>query len=125
MDDMILGHVLFDQMEGRTNGPDNEFRWDGEGWVGSDMNRLWFKSEGFVEHGLATDGDQEALYDRPITAYFDARPACATTSIPIPGASGVRSESRDWLRTSSSSRRLSTSATGVTLRDASRAPTIY
>lgn len=73
MDDMILGHVLFDQMEGRTNGPDNEFRWDGEGWVGSDMNRLWFKSEGFVEHGLATDGDQEALYDRPITAYFDAQ----------------------------------------------------
>jgi copper resistance protein B len=73
MDNMIFGHVLFDQMEGRTNGPDNEFRWDGEGWIGTDMNRLWFKSEGFVERGLATDGDQEALYDRPITTYFDAQ----------------------------------------------------
>ncbi|HXR36206.1 MAG TPA: copper resistance protein B [Candidatus Binataceae bacterium] len=73
MDDMILGHVLFDQMEGRTNGPDNELRWDGEGWVGTDMNRLWLKSEGFIAHGLATDGDQEALYDRPITTYFDAQ----------------------------------------------------
>ena len=73
MDNMIFGHVLFDQMEGRTNGPDNEFRWDGEGWIGTDMDRLWFKSEGFVERGLATDGDQEALYDRPITTYFDAQ----------------------------------------------------
>ena len=39
------------------------------------MNKLWFKSEGFVEHGKATDGDTEALYDRPIPflRYFDAQ----------------------------------------------------
>jgi copper resistance protein B len=37
------------------------------------MDKLWFKSEGFVEHGRMTDGDQEALYDRPIPylRYFD------------------------------------------------------
>ena len=37
------------------------------------MNKLWFKSEGFVEHGRMSDGDQEALYDRPIPylRYFD------------------------------------------------------
>jgi copper resistance protein B len=71
----ILGHFLFNQLEGRTNGPDNEFRWDGEGWIGTDMNKLWVKSEGFVEHGRATDGDTEALYDRPIPflRYFDAQ----------------------------------------------------
>jgi copper resistance protein B len=39
------------------------------------MNKLWLKSEGFVEHGKATDGDTEALYDRPIPflKYFDAQ----------------------------------------------------
>ena len=70
-----MGHFFFDQFEGRTNGPDNEFRWDGEGWIGTDMNRLWLKSEGFVENGKATDGDTEALYDRPIPflRYFDAQ----------------------------------------------------
>jgi copper resistance protein B len=75
MDNQILGHVLFNQVEGRTNGPDNEFRWDGEGWIGSDMNKLWFKSEGFFENGRMTDGDTEALYDRPIPflRYFDAQ----------------------------------------------------
>ena len=72
-DNTIFYHVLFDQLEGRTNGPDNEFRWDGEGWIGTDMNKLWFKSESFVEHGKMTDGDQEVLYDRPIPylRYFD------------------------------------------------------
>jgi copper resistance protein B len=75
MDNPIIGHVLFNQLEGRTNGPDNEVRWDGEGWIGTDMNALWFKSEGFLEHGRATDGDTEALYDRPIPflRYFDAQ----------------------------------------------------
>jgi copper resistance protein B len=72
-DNTIIGHVLFDQLEGRTNGTQNEFRWDGEGWIGTDMNKLWFKSEGFLENGIATDGDDEALYDRPIPylRYFD------------------------------------------------------
>ena len=75
MDNQIFAHVLFDQLEGRTNGPDNEFRWDGEGWAGTDMNKLWFKSEGVVEHGIETDGDTEALYDHPIPRlkYFDAQ----------------------------------------------------
>jgi len=75
MDKTIEWHVLFNQFEGRTNGPDNEFRWDGQGWIGTDMNKLWFKSEGFLENGKVTDGDTEALYDRPIPflRYFDAQ----------------------------------------------------
>jgi copper resistance protein B len=70
-----FAHVLLDQLEGRTNGSAPEFRWDGEGWVGSDMNRLWIKSEGFAANGSVSDGDQELLYDRPIPhlRYFDAQ----------------------------------------------------
>jgi copper resistance protein B len=73
MDNEILAHILFNQLEGRTNGPDNEFRWDSEGWIGTDMNKLWFKSEGTVERGRASDGIDEALYDRPLPflRYFD------------------------------------------------------
>jgi copper resistance protein B len=75
MDSPILWHFWFDQLEGRTNGPDNEFRWDGEGWAGTDMNKLWLKSEGFVENGRASDGDTEALYGHPVPLlkYFDAQ----------------------------------------------------
>lgn len=71
---MVVWHGLFDQLEGRTNGPDTGLRWEGEGWVGTDYHRLWFRSEGFLnEQGRVEDGDQEVLYDRPIhfLRYFD------------------------------------------------------
>ncbi len=75
MDNQMFAHVLLDQFEGRTNGPDNELRWDGEAWVGTDMNKLWLKSEGFSTNTTVSDGDHEALYDRPIPhmRYFDAQ----------------------------------------------------
>ena len=71
----IFAHLLLDQFEGRMSGPNREFRWDGEGWIGTDMNKLWIKSEGVVSNGLVNDGDQEFLYDRPIPhlRYFDAQ----------------------------------------------------
>lgn len=75
MENPVLTHARLDQFEGRTNGADNEFRWDGEGWVGTDMNKLWVKSEGFSNNTSISDGDHEALYDRPIPhmRYFDAQ----------------------------------------------------
>jgi len=75
MGDEIFTHVLFNQLEGRTDGSDSEMRWDGEGWIGMDMNRAWFKSEGFATNGTVSDGDIEALYDRPLPRlrYFDGQ----------------------------------------------------
>ena len=72
-DNRVLSFVTFDQLEGRTNGPNTSFRWDGEGWIGTDFNKFWFKSEGFVTNGVISDGDQEFLYARPIPRmrYFD------------------------------------------------------
>lgn len=80
-DNQVFKHVLFDQLEGRTGAGKTDFRWDGEGWIGRDMNRLWLKSEGFAESGAASgshearDGDQEALYDHPLPRlrYFDGQ----------------------------------------------------
>jgi copper resistance protein B len=74
-DNRIYKHVLFDQLEDRTSGSGNALRWDGEGWIGTDTNRLWLKSEGFLQGTTMSDGDHEALYDRPIPhmRYFDAQ----------------------------------------------------
>ena len=75
MGNQIFAHAMLNQFEGRTNGSDNELRWDGEGWIGTDMNKLWVKSEGFNDSTTVSDGDHEALYDRPIPRmrYFDAQ----------------------------------------------------
>jgi copper resistance protein B len=72
-DNGIFAHVMFDQLEGRFLGSGGgEFRWDGQGWIGSDYDKLWIKSEGFVRsNGRMDDGRQEFLYDQAISTYFD------------------------------------------------------
>jgi len=74
-DQRVYVHGAFDQLEGRLGGgADNTFRWEGEGWVGTDFSRLWIKSEGEVNGaGVVSDGQQEIFYDRPVTTYFDVQ----------------------------------------------------
>jgi copper resistance protein B len=71
MDQPILAHVIFDQLEGRWNGTNSEFRWEGQGWVGTDYDKLWIKSEATLSNGTLGDSQQQFLYDRAITTYFD------------------------------------------------------
>jgi copper resistance protein B len=71
MDNGVFAHALFDQLEGRAGDSTTAFRWDGQGWLGTDYDKLWIKSEGFVRGGKVDDGRDEFLYDRAITTYFD------------------------------------------------------
>ena len=71
MDRPILAHAIFNQLEGRFNGSNTEFRWDGQGWVGTDYQKLWIKSEGTFSNDALEDGQQQFLYDRAVTTYFD------------------------------------------------------
>jgi copper resistance protein B len=74
MDNGIYAHALLEQAEDRWNGRNQEFRYDGQAWVGTDYNKLWLKSEGTVLNtGRFTDGQHEILYDRPISSYFDVQ----------------------------------------------------
>ena len=71
MDRGIFAHVIFNELEGRVNGANAEFRWEGQGWVGTDYDKLWIKSEGTRSKGALDDGQQQFLYGRAITTYFD------------------------------------------------------
>ncbi|MBV1832555.1 copper resistance protein B [Komagataeibacter pomaceti] len=74
MDHNSYVHALLDEFEARYSGNGGEFRYDGEGWFGTDYNKLWLKSEGTVgTNGKFGDGDHEALYDRAISRYFDVQ----------------------------------------------------
>jgi copper resistance protein B len=71
-DQEIFTHVIFSQLEGRFNGANSEFRWEGQGWAGTDYNKLWIKSEGTLRgNGTLDDGQHQFLYSRAITTYFD------------------------------------------------------
>jgi copper resistance protein B len=71
-DQHIFYHATLDEFEGRF-GRDNSLRWEGEAWAGTDQNRLWLKSEGEVANGAVEDGQQQLLYSRPISTYFDVQ----------------------------------------------------
>ena len=72
MDQGIFAHAIFNQLEGRFNGSNTEFRWDGQGWIGTDYDKLWIKSEGTLQsNGTLDDGQQQFLYSRAVTTYFD------------------------------------------------------
>ena len=85
-DDRVYMHALLDEFEGRFDGgTDPALRWEGEAWVGTDTNRLWFKSEGQVLDGQVRDGDQELLYARPLSAYFDLQAGVRYDLDSVPG----------------------------------------
>jgi copper resistance protein B len=79
MDSGIYAHALLDQNEGRIGGGRNAYRWEGQAWVGTDYDKLWLKSEGFVlGKGGTDDGRHELLYDRAITTYIDLQAGVRT-----------------------------------------------
>ena len=72
MDQGIFAHAIFNQLEGRWNGSNTQFRWDGQGWIGTDYDKLWVKSEGTLQsNGTLDDGQQQFLYSHAVTTYFD------------------------------------------------------
>ena len=69
-DKHIFYHAILDEFEGRF-GRNGSFRWAGEAWAGTDMDRAFLKSEGELTNGRIEDGQQELLYARSISTYFN------------------------------------------------------
>ncbi len=67
-----FGQVLLNLFEYQAHSGRDGYRWDGEGFYGGDINRLWLKSEGEGEFGRGIDSaDVQALYSRAIDPYFN------------------------------------------------------
>jgi copper resistance protein B len=62
---------LLDQLEVSDTSDGTEIGWEGTGWVGSDLNRLWLRSEGELLDGSVETGQIEALYGRPVLRWWD------------------------------------------------------
>ena len=70
MDQAIFAHAIFNQLEGRWNGSNTQFRWDGQGWVGTDYDKLWIKSEGTLQSNGTTYFDLQG----GLRSDLDSRP---------------------------------------------------
>lgn len=71
MDDMATSQLLFDKL-GMTYDRDRRtgLQWDGQFWVGRDLDKLWIKSEG-ERVGGRSDGKVEVFWNRTVSPYWD------------------------------------------------------
>ena len=73
--EMRTFRVLFDQLESRFDDDGGEgYLWDGQGWYGGDIDKLWIKTEG--EGGFdekLEEAEVQVLWSHAITPWFDAQ----------------------------------------------------
>ena len=63
--------VLFDQFEWQAGSGSNGLSWDNKGWVGTDTNRLWFRSEGDAAGGTLSTAQAHVMWGRPFARWWD------------------------------------------------------
>jgi copper resistance protein B len=63
--------VLFDQFEWQTGNGARGASWDTKGWIGQDVNRFWFRTEGESESGHLEEGEAHFMYGRAISRWWD------------------------------------------------------
>ncbi len=70
-DNDIHSFVLLDRLEAWNAGRGTGMEWEGQAWIGTDLNRLWLRSEGERVDGATEAADLEVLYGRSIARWWD------------------------------------------------------
>lgn len=71
-DDPLIASVLIEELEWRADGSDSGAGWDIQGWLGYDINKFRFKTEGeWDDKEDVETADVQALYSRAIAPYWD------------------------------------------------------
>lgn len=66
-DDAVFGYLLFDHLEAG----EGTQSWNLQGWLGTDLHRVWLRSEGERHDGGLDHADVELLYGRPVSPWWD------------------------------------------------------
>ncbi len=88
-DDPLLLTVILDQIETRDAGGDNALSWDGQGWLGKDLNKIWFKTDGERTAGKTDAAESQFLYSKAIAKYWDFQAGVRHDFKPSPSRSWV------------------------------------
>lgn len=70
-DNSIQNFVLINRLEAWDADPGTGMAWEGQAWFGTDLNRLWLRSEGERVSGKTEGADLEVLYGRSIARWWD------------------------------------------------------
>jgi copper resistance protein B len=70
-DNSLQKYVLVDQLEAWDADEGNALAWEALGWVGTDLNRVWLRSEGERVDSATKSADIEVLYGRSVARWWD------------------------------------------------------
>lgn len=70
-DDPLLTMITIDQLEKRDTSTGHPLVWELQGWVGYDLHKLTFKTEGERVNSDTEAAELQILYSRAITPYWD------------------------------------------------------
>lgn len=69
---MAFSQLMLDRLEYRMGKGADSYHWEGEGWIGGDINRFAFKTEGEGAFGGPLErAEVQALYSRAIDPWFN------------------------------------------------------
>jgi copper resistance protein B len=67
----VFGMLLFERLEAWDASPGTGLAWDAQAWMGTDINRLWVRSEGEQGAGELESAGLELLYGRSVAPWWD------------------------------------------------------
>ncbi|MBC15419.1 MAG: copper resistance protein CopB [Desulfovibrio sp.] len=91
-DDPVLATLIVDKLEMRSADGANPVIWDAEGWIGKDLDKFWFKTEGEYRNEKIEKAEFQGLYSRAISSYWDFQVGARRDTYQSPGT-----PDRNWL----------------------------
>lgn len=79
-------HAFWLEMDSGKLHSENQQSWDFEGWVGTDYDKLWLRSEGEHHQGEFEEAEAWAVYSRNIAMFWDAQLGLRYDAEPKPTA---------------------------------------
>ena len=70
-DEAINSWVGLNQLETRRVDAETSIAWEVRGWIGTDLTRLWLRSDGERIHGRTANADVQLLLGRSISPWWD------------------------------------------------------
>jgi copper resistance protein B len=67
----INSFVLFNRLEAWDADPGTGQAWEAQAWVGGDIKRVWFRSEGERQRGSTESSNLEMFYGRSVSPWWD------------------------------------------------------
>ena len=73
IDDPVLTTVIIDQFEYSENDGVDTWALNGQGWIGKDLKKLWFKTEAEYSNSELEELEVQALYSKAIAPFWDVQ----------------------------------------------------